>query len=712
MKRWIIRLTVLCGSMVCGWFAIAEVQRSQEDPVIRSIAAKDEVPSPGTAIIQPSAGTNFTRGVHPTVTDQSVAFAAAADQAERGSGAKETGDTIPPAPSAPSAPPPSNRDSSNGPRRDPFGLAPPPATGAQTTPNKNESVQADRYAQPSVGDRYQTPPPTTGAPGALPAAVKNAQPLSQSPTSATGYTVPAASISDSDQRHDQYQEPARPLSAPANPSHATSQSPPKRWGNVQNAAETLAETGGGAEAVGRPGGRHQEGPQGPQMVVEKVVPQEIQVGKPTTFDIKVVNRGNVAAYDVRVKDEIPYGTRLLSTKPVAQSVQGSVIWELGHFEPGEEKFVEVRLMPETEGEVGSVATVTFATRASARTLATRPQLKIDASSIGQVMLGDQIQVSITIANLGSGVARDVIMFETLPAELRHPAGADLEFAVGDLAPKESRKINLTMTAARAGVVKNVLMARGEGSLSAEANFEFEIIAPQLSVAISGPRRRYLERQATYTVKVANPGTATAQDIELVSRLPRAMQFVSANNAGHYDATTHAVYWSLQELPEGEQGQVQLVALPTEAGDHTLRVESTARGELSDSSEETVRVEGLAALFFEVVDVEDPVEVGGDTAYEIRVLNQGTKVARNIIVAALFPDDLKPLSTEGPTQGTIQGNQVVFQPLPRLAPKADTMFTVRAQGVQPGDQRVQIQIQSDDLKTPVTKEESTRVYSDR
>ena len=58
------------------------------------------------------------------------------------------------------------------------------------------------------------------------------------------------------------------------------------------------------------------------------------------------------------------------------------------------------------------------------------------------MIGDQIQVSITIANLGSGVARDVIMFETLPAELRHPAGADLEFAVGDLAPKESRKINL------------------------------------------------------------------------------------------------------------------------------------------------------------------------------------------------------------------------------------------------------------------------------
>ena len=702
MKRWIIRLSILGGSMVCGWFAIAEVQRSQEDPIIRSVAANDEVPSPSAATSPSRDNEGFSQPSRPVVTDQAAAFSAAADQAAQASGAS-TKDSIPPA--------------ANRPQRDAFGLAPPPAAAAAATSPERANAVTDRYSQPSVGNRYTNTAPAANVPGSLPAEAKNATPLTQSTLDSARYPAPASSTAAANPTENRYASPPARATPPTPPVPSNAPTSPKSWGNVSAAvpaaaAGASAATGASAAAVGRPGGRHQEGPQGPQMVVEKVVPQEIQVGKPTTFDIKVVNRGNVTAYDVRVKDEVPYGTRLLSTKPAGQSIQGGVIWELGHFEPGEEKFVEVRLMPEAEGEVGSVASVTFATRASARTLATRPLLKIDASSVGQVMIGDQIQVDITVANLGSGIARDVVLFETLPGELRHPAGADLEFAVGDLAPKESRKINLVMTAARAGVVKNVLSARGEGSLSAEANFEFEIIAPQLSVAISGPRRRYLERQATYTVKVANPGTAAAEDIELVSRLPRAMQFVSANNAGHYDASTHAVYWSLQELPEGEQGQVQLVTLPTEAGDHTLRVESTARGELSDSSEETVRVEGLSALFFEVVDLEDPVEVGRDTAYEIRVLNQGTKVARNIIVAALLPDDLKPLSTEGPTQGSIQGNQVVFQPLPRLAPKADTTFTVRAQGVHPGDQRVQVQIQSDDLKTPVTKEESTKVYSDR
>lgn len=696
MKRWIIRLSILGGSMVCGWFAIAEVQRSQEDPIIRSVAANDEIPSPGAATHPSKNDGGFSQPSRPAVTDQGAAFAAAADQAAQASGASAK-DSIPTA--------------VNPPRRDAFGLAPPAVAAAEATSPVETKATADRYAQTAVGNRYPNNIPPN-VPGSLPAEIKNATPLTQPPLGAARYPAPVSSTSPANPPENRYASPPPRAKPPTPPASSAASTSPKSWGNVSAAVPAAAAAGATSEAIGRPGGRHQEGPQGPQMVVEKVVPQEIQVGKPTTFDIKVVNRGNVTAYDVRVRDEIPYGTRLLSTKPAAQSIQGGVIWDLGHFEPGEEKFVEVRLMPEAEGEVGSVASVTFATRASARTLATRPLLKIDASSAGQVMIGDQIQVDITVANLGSGIARDVVLFETLPGELRHPAGADLEFAVGDLAPKESRKINLVMTAARAGVVKNVLSARGEGSLSAETNFEFEIIAPQLSVAISGPRRRYLERQATYTVKVANPGTAAAQDIELVSRLPRAMQFVSANNAGHYDASTHAVYWSLQELPEGEQGQVQLVTLPTEAGDHTLRVESTARGELSDSSEETVRVEGLSALFFEVVDLEDPVEVGRDTAYEIRVLNQGTKVARNIIVAALLPDDLKPLSTEGPTQGSIQGNQVVFQPLPRLAPKADTTFTVRAQGVHPGDQRVQVQIQSDDLKTPVTKEESTKVYSDR
>jgi len=716
MKRWCIRLSVLSVVVALGCIAIAESRKTTADPLLESIAADDTVPQPIQAELPRRSRKELNQqdisdASHPVV-DQAKAFeAAAAQQSQKNDNTNLAArdNTIPPANSSTA----NSAKSSQSPRRDPFGLssqaASSPSVDSQTpSQNRYQNVPApagDRYA--NVADKGPI-----AEPAVLPERARTAQPLQGAAGDSARYREQSSPrVQNGAPQGTEFNRPNanQPVGQVRQPAAAQfAEAAPAARGGFSGRSVNPSTS----NPTGRPGGRHLEGPQGPKVVLEKIVPEEIQVGKPATFDIKVVNSGTVTAYDVQVHDMVPQGTHLLGTKPELQSDAGGALrWSLGNLEPGAEKYVEVKLMPDSEGEIGSVASVTFATRASGRTLATKPELKIDASNSGQVMIGDQIAVTITISNLGTGVARDIVLFDSLPAEVRHPAGTDLEFAVGDLAPKETRKIELTMTAARAGGVKNQLSARGDGNLVAETIVEFEVIAPQIAVSIKGPRRRYLERQATYTVQVANPGTATAKNIELVSRLPRALKFVSANNSGRYDESTHAVYWSLEELPGGEQGKVKLVALPTESGAHTLRVESTAQGDLSDSSEETVQVEGLSALFFEVVDVEDPVEVGGETSYEIRVLNQGTKLARNIVVTAMLPEDLKPLSTDGPTHGTIQGNQVVFEPLPRLAPKGDTTYTVHAQGVRPGDQRVRVQVQSDDLRSPVTKEESTRVYAD-
>ncbi len=61
--------------------------------------------------------------------------------------------------------------------------------------------------------------------------------------------------------------------------------------------------------------------------------------------------------------------------------------------------------------------------------------------------------------------------------------------------------------------------------------------------------------------MTNPGTASAKDIDLVAVLPRKLKFVSANNSGQFDAATHSVYWSLEELPPQETGTVKLTTLP-------------------------------------------------------------------------------------------------------------------------------------------------------
>ena len=143
-----------------------------------------------------------------------------------------------------------------------------------------------------------------------------------------------------------------------------------------------------------------------------------------------------------------------------------------------------------------------------------------------------------------------MLFENVPQNVKHAAGPALEFEIGTLQAGETRELELVLTAEKAGKVVNVLTARADGNLQVQQQVEFEVIAPALTVAVDGPERRYLERPATYEVSVENPGTAPAHDVQIVTKLPKGMQFVRANNMGEYDAATHAVYWSLAELPEG------------------------------------------------------------------------------------------------------------------------------------------------------------------
>ncbi len=127
-------------------------------------------------------------------------------------------------------------------------------------------------------------------------------------------------------------------------------------------------------------------------------------------------------------------------------------------------------------------------------------------------IGEEVGLTILVSNPGSGAADNVVLQAKIPASLRHPAGADLEYEVGVLKPKESRQLELKLIAVEAGTINLPLIARAEANLTADGRFDMEVIAPRLEVALEGPKRRFLEREATYTLSVSNPGTAPARQV--------------------------------------------------------------------------------------------------------------------------------------------------------------------------------------------------------
>jgi uncharacterized repeat protein (TIGR01451 family) len=291
-------------------------------------------------------------------------------------------------------------------------------------------------------------------------------------------------------------------------------------------------------------------------------------------------------------------------------------------------------------------------------------------------------------------------------------GQKLDNPLGTLQPNESRRLELILTAAEAGKVANVIRVRGDGGLFAEHRADLEVVAPQLNVLLDGPSRRYLERQMTYEIAVANPGTAPATNVDLVAELPSGLQFVAADQEGRYDDRTHSVYWSLTELPAQQQGTVTLTALPIDVGQQTLLVESRADLGLEQQLQHTTTVDAITEIEFSVSDVQDPIEVGSETTYTIRVVNNGSKKATNIKLDAVVSDGIVPVDGEGPTRVQIEGKQVRMDPIPEMKPGEEVAYRIRVQGGQAGDHILRVQLSSDEAPTPVTKEEGTRIYADQ
>jgi uncharacterized repeat protein (TIGR01451 family) len=462
-----------------------------------------------------------------------------------------------------------------------------------------------------------------------------------------------------------------------------------------------------------PGDRALEGQQSPAIVLEKTAPDEIQVERKATFQIRVRNVGNAAAHNVVVIDQVPRGTEYIDAVPACtHTPDGLLVWNLRTLQASEEVILAVNLLPKVAGEIGSVAQATFQTQASVRTICTKPQLALELTVPEQVLIGTSATLDIVVTNTGSGAATNVVIEEDVPEGFTHAAGRQLEHEIGTLLPQESRKLSLVLDATKPGVYDNRLTVRGEGNLHEQDVRKIEVATPKLEITMQGPTLRYLDRQATYVVRMANPGTAPARNVELVTYLPKGMKYVTSDNQGQYDSQTHAVYWSLEELPAEKQGDVHVTVLPIEPGNHKLKADGHAELGLQHTCEHEVVVEGLAELAFSVADLADPIEVGSETTYEVRVHNRGSKADSDIRVVAELPPGMVPATGDGPVPATVQGQRVVFSSLARLAPDEEAVFKIHATGEATGDHVIRVQLQSTELRVPVTKEEITRVYTDQ
>jgi uncharacterized repeat protein (TIGR01451 family) len=465
----------------------------------------------------------------------------------------------------------------------------------------------------------------------------------------------------------------------------------------------------------QPGNRDLDGPQTPMLTIEKRAPEEIRVGKPATFLLTVRNAGNVTAHDVQVLDSVPRGVQFKEARPSIQPGEnGELRWLLGKLEPGAERTITMQVVPQTQGEIGSVASVHFASLTSVRTVATLPQIEIAVEHDDQVTIRDSSRIVLNVSNSGTGAAEHLKIEADISPQLRHETGdSQLIAPVDRLRPGDSKRIALELAAVEPGMATAVIRAITEDGVQAEKEIDIEVLAPKLQAVIEGPSRRYLERQANYAIRVTNMGTAMATNLAFDIHLPAGLKYASTDiPQATYHPDRHTVSLDLLELSPGDTAPIRLTVLPVELGDQTIKMNVGADLDASAEAAASVRVDGLAELAYRIDQDNGTVEVGASSTYTVEIENVGNQSDRDIELTAEIPAGSKLLAVDAPVEHRVNDRQVTFGAIDELNPGERIRIRFEVQHSQAGNQVVRTQLTSVNWPVAVTKEEGTRVYDDR
>ena len=443
--------------------------------------------------------------------------------------------------------------------------------------------------------------------------------------------------------------------------------------------------------------------------VDKIMPREVQIDNQFTYSIKVTNLTHLAQNDVVINEDLPINFRFASAYPTARKEGNKLMWTVDSLAPKASKQIDVTGTATDREALRHCTTVTQLSRSYADVDVVQPKLELTVSAPAEVLLCDPIALEYTVANTGNGIARNVKIVYVLPSGLETlDSKKELIFDAGTLPAGQSRQFSARVKATKTGVFVNKALAGSASGLRSEsAAIVTTVRQPKLTIVNSGPKRQYLGRSVTYEIVVTNKGDGLARDTVVEHNIPSGATSVEATAGARLSGSK--VVWEIGTLAPDASKQMRLSYTPIDVG--ALMNTATAAAYCAEGVTASVEttVAGIPAVRLEVVDVDDPVEVGAGTTYVITATNEGTAADTNIRLTCDLEDKLQYVSAVGATSGSRVGNTVTFVPLQSLPPKAHAIWRVVVTGVKAGEVRFKVSMSSDNLTRAVEETVATRVY---
>lgn len=438
--------------------------------------------------------------------------------------------------------------------------------------------------------------------------------------------------------------------------------------------------------------------------ISTVAPEVVNEGETFLSTIKITSRESFALVKARMR--IPKGIQYVKSEPSAKKEGELLTWTFPWMDANEVKTIKVWLKALKEGTYMPCASVQAFPRACFTVKVTKPKISITKTGPEVAALGESVTFNIVVKNEGNGVAKDVVVVDTVPKGLSHDSGKkQLTFKLGDMNPETSKTISVKLKAIERGKHLNLASVKTSNAGQSKDDAPIVVKLEDFEITKKGMEKQYLGKKADYVINVKNVGDTTL-DLQVVDYAPSGTTIVKAQDAAV--TTSTKATWNIASLAPGASESFKVTLTSRVPGVHRNSAKVSSKSSSKSDGQDTLW-EGFAAILFEVVDTNDPLQVGEETTYIIRVTNQGTKQDNNIVVTAVFPKEIKPIETSGDTKGKIEGQKVTFEACKVLEAKKSITLKVNAKGAVIGDGRLKFNLTSDLIKKPVVEEESTHVY---
>ncbi|MFO8156226.1 MAG: hypothetical protein R6U87_09525, partial [Thiohalospira sp.] len=289
------------------------------------------------------------------------------------------------------------------------------------------------------------------------------------------------------------------------------------------------------------------------------------------------------------------------------------------------------------------------------------------------------------------------------------SGKTITWDIGSLDKGESRTFEVELEGSEAGLWTNTVVVASEEVGTATAQATTRVLpTPEVTITKTGPSGIFTGFTRSYVLAVTNTGALALTDVVITDTLPALLSYESSEPSG--SVAGNEISWDLGTLNIGETKQVVVILGGVDSGTAINSATVTSKEGATATDTLPITVLGAPGAHMSLIDSSDPVAVGDELTYTIKVLNQSEgNSLHNMTVVGLIPPEMTYLGADGATTFTIAGQEVRFRAVDELNPGETVEFHIRVKATGAGPAVFNATMRWDEFGEPIVNQEGTTVF---